>query len=205
MSVSRPTRRSAFGLRRCAAGREHWSEFASLDQLALSLFKSVGYLARAGADGLCLLDVQHESIMVDHGRWGIGVRVVHRHALYEAFSPSGRALPVVPLLLRGQALTLLESIRRRDRWRFPYDYCGTGPVPGVHKRCHGGGHRRLRSSGERRLNALVLREQGEVAARAARRGKNLPDSRDDYSRCLQRCWKSQRKGRKAWDRSACRR
>ena len=42
---------------------------------------------------------------------------------------------------------------------------------------------------ERRMNSVTFEEDGEVAARGARRGKNLPNDWDDRKLILQRSWK----------------
>lgn len=46
---------------------------------------------------------------------------------------------------------------------------------------------------ERRMNAVVFEDEGEVAARGARTGKNLADDRDDKKLVIQRNWKSFRR------------
>jgi hypothetical protein len=72
------------------------------------------------------------------------------------------------------------------------------PVPGVHKYAHGHYFRRIHTTAELRLNQFVDPE--EPQARASRTGYNLPNSWDDYPKTVERSWKSQHKGRKAWDR-----
>ena len=40
----------------------------------------------------------------------------------------------------------------------------------------------------------------EGFVRGARSPRNLPDAYDDVPRCVERSWKYQRRGRKAWER-----
>lgn len=67
------------------------------------------------------------------------------------------------------------------------------PVYRVHK-LRGGKrfHRRFRTFNERKLN---IRIEDDPPARAKRCDRNLPSWWDDLPRCVQRCWKSQRKTR----------
>lgn len=129
--------------------------------------------------------------------------------------PYSGLIPLAPLRRRfcvlteqGKSLDVEEVLAWWLNWchqlylsrRFAGHVYRGGPVPGVHRRGRYCGFRRIRTTAERRLNALVLVEEGEVAARACRQGYSLPDSWDDYSRNRERCWKRQHKGRKAWDR-----
>jgi hypothetical protein len=122
-----------------------------------------------------------------------------------ATSPRGKLLDVHALAAWGARLA-----RTYGRWTWPrregdaawrgYEFRRT-PVPGVHAYHGASCFRRVRTTAERRMAALVLREEGEVAPRAARNARNLPNSWDDYMRGgFERCWKNQHKGRKAWDR-----
>jgi hypothetical protein len=88
------------------------------------------------------------------------------------------------------------SYRPEVEWR-------SEPVPGIRKQRGGSGRRRWKTQQERRDNALVLKEEGEVAARPCRRGGYLPHSWDwsPYAKGL-RGWKGQHKGQKSWDRPA---
>lgn len=114
-----------------------------------------------------------------------------------AVSPGGGLLPAEELAAYGWNLRKREFLWRRFG---PHEY-RREPVPGVHCRRGGGGYfRRLGTTPERRQACLVLFEEGEVAPRAKRNAVNIPNSWDDYPRHTDHCWKSQRKGRKAWDR-----
>jgi hypothetical protein len=118
-----------------------------------------------------------------------------------ALSPSGKTLPLDELEAHGARLRAEESAKTY----YPGYTRRCGPVTGV--RCFRGGAgysrrylRRFHTAGERRLGALVLKEEGEVAPRCARNSRNLPNPWDDIPRIVERSWKSQHKGRKAWDR-----
>jgi hypothetical protein len=76
---------------------------------------------------------------------------------------------------------------------------GQGPVRGIRKR-RGGFRwfRTINTSQEMRIHALVLNDEGEVPARAARSAKNLPTAWDDFLRVPLRSWKKQSKARKQW-------
>ena len=85
-------------------------------------------------------------------------------------------------------------------WRKPKPFTPrSGPVPGTGKRRGSRWFRYIHTEAERRLNALVLAEEGEVAARPRRR-KGLPNTWDEFERRPDTSWTAQRKGRKAWDR-----
>lgn len=114
------------------------------------------------------------------------------------YSPRGKALNFEQVAAYGARL-------REEEWadsRYPGYVRRGGAVHGVH--CYrGGGHhyfRRIGTTGERRLAQCLAPEDGEVAPRAARNARNIPNSWDDYARTRERSWKSQHRGRKAWDR-----
>lgn len=155
------------------SGRYAHEDFASLDDLARATFHAI-----AGC--------------VD----GYGFR---RYDLPLAYSPRGKLLDVHALEAHGRRL----YNSRTGYWTrlYPGYVRRRGPVHGIRK-WRGGGHyfRRIHTTPERRQAALVVYEDGEVAARPARNLRNLPNSWDDYARCVERSWKSQHKGRKAWDR-----
>lgn len=217
MPVSKPTRNSAYDLRVSAAGREDWYRCASVEALAREVASRAGLndrqygwgarvdpnpdpVYRLSEDGGTLHWLREYSEQVGRNLWGpIQVRRTD-WVSYEAFAPNGSLLKVGHLLQVGSGLNL--AARRFCCWRIANrGYCGYGPVPGVRKHRGGGGCcRRIRTTSERRLNALVLREEGEVAARPSRSGHGLPDSWDDIQRGHERNWKNQHKGRKSWDR-----
>lgn len=116
-----------------------------------------------------------------------------------ARSSRGKRLDV-PTLLQNQARLVADarawrwSRRRLENWN------GEGPVPGTGTRGGYSRHyRRPHTQGERR-QAIWLVEEGEPAIRAARHANYLPTRWDDIHRRTERNWKSQHKGRKAWDR-----
>ena len=114
----------------------------------------------------------------------------------EAWSPGGRRMCVNELAAYGRRLAR-EAFANRYGAVYVHR---SGPVPGTGRRSGGRYYRRMATMAERRLNALVLVEEGEVAARPVRCGRCLPSDWDDYVRHKERSWKSQHKGRKAWDR-----
>lgn len=102
----------------------------------------------------------------------------------------------------GQILTakdfehLRPSFRGFLRYRNYYLWNGEGPVPGTGcGRKWGRCFRRLSHMAQRRQAALVLKEEGEVAPRAARNARNLPNPWDDYNVAARenRNWKQFRK------------
>ncbi len=116
--------------------------------------------------------------------------------LVRAETPNGFELDLEVLSARGLALWR----EGRDNRRYAGYVRRAGPVPGVSRPRGGHYFRRMRTSSERRLNEMVLVCEGEVAARPCRTGYGLPNPWDDVLREKQRSWKSQHKGRKAWDR-----
>jgi hypothetical protein len=75
-----------------------------------------------------------------------------------------------------------------------------GSVYAISKWRGGPSYRNSRTMPERRLNAAWCVEEGEVECRPTRRDAYLFNSWDGRARATERGWKSQRKGRKAWDR-----
>lgn len=109
---------------------------------------------------------------------------------------------------RLDAVRLLVSYARRweadrdRRWRTRWlkDWNGEGPVPGTGKRGSYSRHyKKPKTQAERRWAVWEV-EDGEPAIRAARQAHYLPTRWDDCYRRVERSWKSQHKGRKAWDR-----
>lgn len=214
MSSSRPTQQIAFTLRIVSDGREENIRFPSIDRLARSLV-----LRLADQDVLFRHRVQHEIVTEVQGggtllrafrlttsktypnHWGpVDVVRISDCRTYEAFSRTGAALQIASILAIGTSLERHTPTPKRHR-RFRHAYIGYGPVPGTRK-CRGGHGftRHIGTMPEHRMNALVVSDDLEAYPRPARRGKNLPTSWDDQMRHVDRCWKSQRKGRKSWDR-----
>ena len=153
--------------------------FASYDALALHI------------RNLCLLKKQHFWYEYYSSKTPI------ERNLLRAESPKGRLLHLEVLLARGQLLALqpYEKNSTPHVWR-------QGPVPAV--RCRRGGRGNSRKSfsftNEKR-QAQPVKEEGEVLPRGARRLKSLPEPWNQYCRIVQRSWKVQHRGRKAWDRT----
>jgi hypothetical protein len=74
------------------------------------------------------------------------------------------------------------------------------PVPGLslHRWRSSYWYRSVHTSAEHRMNQPIAGD--EPSCRAARGDRLLPTSWDDWPRCVQRCWKTQHRGRKAWQR-----
>lgn len=148
--------------------------YATLEELARGASSSSYYLQRCMSDGYRL--------------WNEAVS-------QKAFGPRNKPLVLDDLVAWG----------RRLRYTGFYSRYGTyvyrcGPVSGVRKWRGGSSNTNARTQSERRLNAMVVTEDGEVSARAVRQGTHLPCSWDGRYRNSERCWKSQHKGGKSWDR-----
>lgn len=191
MSTTCQTGRISYGLIIFSCGEdETFLRFATVEALACDLAKRLGYLHRLESRGYDLIGRDEST--------GVVTR-------YQAVGSHGQPLDVLSLLLWGRDL---RDRRLRLRRQTPAGrtgghqaFRGHGPVPGVRKSRGGRSYyRRVGTAPERRLNALVLKDEGEVAVRAARRGTNLPSSWDDILACREVNWKSQHKGRKSWDR-----
>lgn len=116
-----------------------------------------------------------------------------------ARSGRGRLLDAAVLLKHQERL---ENEKRARRWRRRRldGWNGEGPVPGTGSRSrYRGCYRRPHTQAERRT-AVWLVEDGEPRIRAQRRANYLPTRWDDLYRRTERNWKSQHKGRKAWDK-----
>lgn len=113
-----------------------------------------------------------------------------------ACSFRGKALDVLTLCTWGATLG-----------RYRYRYCSNGyvrrkgSVPGIRKWRGGPRYRHSHTMALRRQNAGWLVEEGEVECRPCQRDTYLYHSWDGRHRPVERCWKSQHKGRKAWDRT----
>jgi hypothetical protein len=207
MPVSQPTRNAAFSLRRTEYGCEEVFCFQSQKDLVVDLARRCSFRLPTGisppkifsADGTFLHLLVESTVQTAHSKWG-SVWSLHCETSIglEAFSPSGRPLNLRGLLELAQSLHPKKYISRRGGF-----YCGYGPVPGIHKNRGGrwGYFRNIQTTTEHRLNNLVVFEDGEVPARSARAGHNLPDSWDDIAHGRKSVgWKAQRKGRKSWMR-----
>ena len=95
--------------------------------------------------------------------------------------------------------------RLTDLWN-SYEFINSdrfrnGSVRGIRKWRGGPGcYRRVRTMAERRQNLGVTREEGPTLVRANR--NNLPSTWDDVGRTIERSWKAQHRGQKAWDKLA---
>ena len=101
---------------------------------------------------------------------------------------------------QGDPITLKEilALRRTKNsalaWNRLANWNGKGPVPGTGRHRRGGYCRSIRHVGAKR-QTFFIEEEGEVAPRAARKLRNLPDGWDDYpiSARFDRSWKRYRK------------
>jgi len=210
MSTSTPTRNAAYGLLSLAHSGEEFARFVTLDALALGLAQRIDTVQRCYGECLpheCVLGFGKiwywEKVLKErvHSDFGLATKSTLMWASFEAFGPSGASLGLGALLARGTALLDAIQAEKRLHWYCRAAYCGWGPVPGVRKYRGGSGwYRSVATAAEARQNSLIVREDGEPNARAARCGMNLPTSRDDVSRHVERCWKRQHRGVKAWDR-----
>lgn len=96
---------------------------------------------------------------------------------------------------------LIPRVRHISLWQWRFRYWnGEGPVPGTRKSRGGYAfYRRPKTQAERRANQGIP-EDGEPVVRGARKPHSLPSAWDDIRRSrVERNWKSQHKGQKAWD------
>lgn len=164
-------------LQRCASdGTVLWEQkFSTLEDLACSIYSVTTNESPDERDQ-------------DEGHW-------------HAVTPKGQWLAVAPLAAYGQRLWFAFWQERRfgpGFWR-AYTF-RAGPVPRI--RCRRGGptRRYAHTQQARREADFWLPEEGEMPVRAKRAAKALPTSWDDFPNQTERSWKSQRKGRKSWDR-----
>lgn len=115
-----------------------------------------------------------------------------------AYSHRGKKLNV--LLLTNQGRAARNSWNWRPVLYRPKDFVREGTVPGISKWRGGPSSRNHKSMNERRLNGAFFVEEGELECRATRRDSYLFCSWDGRARSIERCWKSQHKGIKNWDR-----
>ena len=116
-------------------------------------------------------------------------------ASISAYSATNKPLDVKELFNRGKSLS--EKKYRKAITRNAYFY-REGSVEGINRSRIGRYYRKIATTQERREVAGVLNCEGEPDFRGNRRC--LPNSWDDISRTLQRCWKRQHKGAKSWDK-----
>jgi hypothetical protein len=214
MSISKPTRARAFGLRIVAPQGEQWHFFGSMPalarDLALRLHKAtyrVYHRASIGARvPIAILDIAGASAshmrqtpyQAEHTHFGSTWRVRTDWTSYEVFDRNGHPLQVQKVL---STFDLKGYLTRHHKWQVQHCDRGHGPVPHVSKSRGGlGWLRYIRTAQEIRLSALVLTEYGEIPTRAARNMSNLPTYWEDIRRNPQRSWKEQRKTRKQWMR-----
>lgn len=123
---------------------------------------------------------------------------IEGHAVrLKALSGRDKPLSIADLVAWGRRLRVAGYRGRYDNFVFRQ-----GSVSGIRKWRGGNSVRNCQVQNERRSTALVLHEDGEVPARAVRRGRQLPDSWEGRRRIHQSCWKTQYKGIKSWDRPA---
>lgn len=149
-------------------------------------YESLEELAKAASSAAYYLEERAES-------W---YRLPSDAVRQKALSPRGKLLNIAELVAWGRRL------RRSGYWSHRAHVFRSGPVPSTRKWRGGSGQTNCRTQAERRSNAMVVKEDGEVSVRAARLGFNLPCSWDGRYRDVERCWKSQHKGGKSWDRPA---
>ena len=91
-------------------------------------------------------------------------------------------------------IDLNRSMKGKSKWGRLLNWNGSGPVPGTGRIRSGGHHRAIRHVGAKR-QTFFIEEEGEVAPRAARKLRNLPDGWDDFqiSARFNRNWKRYRK------------
>lgn len=214
MPQNRPTRAHLFGLCITTQGAEEWFYDASLEVVARKLAKAFlrggqasamrnrDHMVELSDAGTELRSVQTHTVQVGHNQWGATCAVRRETLAFSVYSGAGRQLKVMGVLELGQSLLDKRTAAHIGRLGLGPEYRGWGPVPGIRKwRGGGSGYcRRIHTTPERRLNEMVLWEEGEVPARTARTGSNLPSSWDDVMRHVDHCWKSRGKAAKAWDR-----
>lgn len=165
-------------------------------------------LQRCSQDGTVLYERQYTSLEdLACGAWSVTAPDFPddrcpADAQWQALTPKGRVLALAPLSAYGKRLWLAYWHERRFGPGFMRAYTfRSGPVPRVRRLRGGPPLRHARTQQARREGAFWLAEEREVPVRSKRSAKALPDSWDDYARRQRdRCWKSQRKGRKSWDR-----
>jgi len=115
------------------------------------------------------------------------------------YSKRGKTLNILELHTHGQKALTSNYSARWKRQTAGY-IRRSGPVPGVHSYRGGPSCTSIRTMAEKRLNSGTVYEEGEVDVRPSRRSSHLPNSWDGRSRRVERSWKAQIKGRKAWDK-----
>ncbi len=212
MSASKPTRSRAYGLRIVSPTGEAWYYFENRTclarDLALRLYQAtqrVDHHIQPGPRaphtlvderGVSIQWIRETPYQAEHTPFGAAWRTRVEWKTFEPYGESGQPLQVHQLL---REFDLLAYLRGTGSGRVRHGERGHGPVRGIRKWRGGfGWFRTVNTSQEKRTHALVLHDEGEVPARAARSPKNLPTAWDDFLRVPQRSWKKQSKARKQW-------
>lgn len=164
-------------------GRCKHSEFDSLEELA---------------QAVCRLRYECARFSSWHRRFGAAHTEGWLRSRVHAYSGYGRVFDVVELSAWGEKLDIPDTASFWYRW--PGYVRRQGSVPGIRKWRGGHSCKSCRFLNEARMNQAQALEEGEPACRPARRPGSLCDSWDGRRRCVERSWKSQHKGCKAWDR-----
>ena len=176
---------ASYSLVRIVGNRGHWtaSFFPSLTDLAIGA-------ARAASE------------LVELSSKARSRRVLEHHL--RAFGPLRQPFDVIELVAWGCRLLReqrpVAAYFRLAAAAVPGYERRSGPVPGVHRSHSYRWRRSPCTMQERRLNQPAA-AQGDPCGRVCRSGLNLPSDRDAGDRGCERSWKSQHKGRKAWDRT----
>ena len=165
--------------------------FADNGNVTTQYFETLQELAKA----ICGLKYDSERV----NRWlmlnGLSRSDYWLTTRVRATSHRGRALDVLTL-----SETASKAFNTYGIWSVPGYVRRAGPVHGISKSRGGRHSRHCKSMGERRMNIGWLPEEGEVECRAVRRESYLYDTWDGRWRNNERCWKSQHRGLKSWDR-----
>lgn len=222
MSQKTVAQSAAFRLCISFADRDKWYNYSCLEDAAEALAKQVNGLVRPYVPTYVGREFRRVirafggelklELRVDYcvGGFETNARVVP--AVFRVFGRRGTLIDAGRLLeigvhrlrLRGPYLIRAVSYRGHEfvqKTSRAVSCRGHGPVPNTAKRRGGYRfHRHPATHSERTLNAFYDISEGEPAPRKARAFGALPSERDDACRCVERNWKSQFKGRKAWDR-----
>lgn len=106
----------------------------------------------------------------------------------------------ITLLDGGNASALRDALRWYMEMHFPVRRKKSHLRGQRGRRYVSGGYRQLNTVNEKRQAVAHCQEYGEAMVRPSRRADALPSNWDDLYWAQQRCWKSQRKTRKQWQR-----